>query len=228
MAAGGGAGLQDRSNSGQAEGGRAEAGDPNTEATGGSSGGGAGYRLDGSGGGTIARSFLTTAMGGRDSAHYGGFGGGGGPYNGGGGGGGYDGGDCSIGGTDHDCYGGSSWAADGGQATANVNEGDGYVIISCSTQLTPGLSYFGSTSGSSRHATALRRQGTVAAAARAMPSTSISHGTRIAVCAAALAGIAFGVAVQYRRRAASDDGRHLQLCDEDPGRADDTTPTVHV
>lgn len=129
VAAGGGAGLADRYNDGQAEGGRSGEGDPNTAAVGGHSGGGGGYILDGLGGaGPVrAKSFLNGAFGGIDrEIYFGGFGGGGQPFNGGGGGGGYDGGDCNIGGTDHDCHGGSSF---GGEATPNENNGDGSVSL---------------------------------------------------------------------------------------------------
>lgn len=121
-AAGGGAGLNDRKNAGQALGGRAEQGDPTTKSLGGHSEGGAGYKFNGQ----YATSFLNGATGGYNGIHWGGFGGGGRPYNGGGGGGGYDGGDCTIGGRDHDCYGGSSF---GDELEANRNSGPGKVEI---------------------------------------------------------------------------------------------------
>lgn len=132
-AAGGGAGLQDRRDSGQALGGRAEEGNPSSRAQGGFAGGGAGYQQDGSknvnGGQVAAGSFLSSAVGGEWSGRdrWGGFGGGGAPWNGGGGGGGYDGGDCTIGGTDHDCYGGSSYG--GTTAEADMNDGPGTVLF---------------------------------------------------------------------------------------------------
>lgn len=125
-AAGGGAGLNDRRYSGQALGGRAEEGDPATQALGGHSEGGAGFQINGR---IRAKSFLNGAAGGwhrRNDHAFGGFGGGGAPYNGGGGGGGYDGGDCTIGGTDHDCYGGSSLGDD---VKAAVNSGHGKLVI---------------------------------------------------------------------------------------------------
>jgi len=130
-AAGGGAGLQDRRDSDQALGGRTVEGHPSSRAEGGLAGGGAGYQQDGSknhhDGQVAAGSFLSSALGGEWSGRdrWGGFGGGGAPWNGGGGGGGYDGGDCTIGGTDHDCYGGSSYG--GITAEADVNDGPGSV-----------------------------------------------------------------------------------------------------
>jgi len=132
-AAGGGAGMNDRRNSGQAHGGRADQGDPNSRAVGGHSGGGGGYIQNGLGNQQHAKSFMHGAIGGYwgnpgvdKKDRFGGFGGGGHPYNGGGGGGGYDGGDCSIGGTDNDCYGGSSF---GDVLQAAVNGGDGFLEI---------------------------------------------------------------------------------------------------
>jgi len=132
-AAGGGAGMNDRRNSGQALGGRADQGDPNTRAVGGHSGGGGGYIQNGLGNQQHAKSFMHGAIGGYwgqpgvdKKDRFGGFGGGGAPYNGGGGGGGYDGGDCSIGGKDNDCYGGSSF---GDVLRAAVNMGDGFLKI---------------------------------------------------------------------------------------------------
>ena len=124
VVAGGGSGMDDRYNSGQAEGGRIGAGDFSTASTGGSSQGGGGWVHAGSGG---AGSFLTGMRNRDNRGGYGGggFGGGGGPYNGGGGGGGYDGGDCTIRGTDNGCYGGSSLNG----ITANSNTGDGSIHL---------------------------------------------------------------------------------------------------
>ena len=115
----------------QAEGGRGVGNDnAHSAAVGGNSGGGGGFFLDGKGGQCAdlpANNFLNGLLGSFDSRYRaGGFGGGGGPCNGGGGGGGYDGGDCNIGGTDHDCHGGSSF---GGEAAPNSNANDGYVSI---------------------------------------------------------------------------------------------------
>ena len=56
--------MQDRRNSGHAEGGLAVEGDPSSRAVGGSSGGGGGYTIDGQGGGQESKSFLNGAVGG--------------------------------------------------------------------------------------------------------------------------------------------------------------------
>jgi len=132
-AAGGGAGMNDRKNSGMAPLGRKELGDPNSAAVGGSSGGGGGYIQDGLGSERRAKSFIHGATGGYwgnagidKKDKFGGFGGGGHPYNGGGGGGGYDGGDCNIGGNDNDCYGGSSF---GDELWSGSGSGDGWLEI---------------------------------------------------------------------------------------------------
>merc|ERR1712093_738723 len=138
--AGGGAGVNDRRNSGRAQGGRGVGGNLGAAQRGGYSG---------AGGGWLKRGMCTGAchasapgysfagpqgpIGGGGNAHYGGFGGGGRPYNGGGGGGGAQGGACTIGGTDHDCYGGTTWAGNGGSIKGgpwpNSNNADGHVIV---------------------------------------------------------------------------------------------------
>lgn len=133
LVAGGGAGPSDHDSAGSegchqrvAKGGRATEGTPDSRSEGGSSVGGAGYKHPGSE--DKAHAFLVDALGATHDDKYGGYGGGGTPYNGGGGGGGYDGGDCNIGGSDDDCYGGSSFPSSA-HLTANVNDGPGKVVI---------------------------------------------------------------------------------------------------
>merc|ERR1712093_535926 len=134
---GGGAGMNDRRNSGRANGGRGYGGNVNTAVRGGYSGAGGGWRKQGiCASGACHKNAAGLAFlgpqgpnGGGGNSHYGGFGGGGRPYNGGG----AQGGACTIGGTDHDCYGGLSWAGNGGSTVGgpfpNSNNADGHVIV---------------------------------------------------------------------------------------------------
>merc|ERR1711881_188478 len=100
-------------------------GDYNTVARGGYSGAGGGVLKKGNSG-NAGDGFCTSKgpIGGGNNAHYGGFGGGGRPYNGGGGGGGWEGGACTIGGTDHDCYGGTSGLSGAHNLGVSVNYND--------------------------------------------------------------------------------------------------------
>jgi len=137
LAAGGGAGMQDRKDGGKANGGRGLLNiTESRNALGGKAGGGGGYKFSGIGEtGASAQAYLDGGVGGGSETHYGGFGGGGGSFNGGGGGGGYVGGDCSIGGTDHDCYGGFSFG--GSTAQEGYNDGDGMLTMEKVADATP-------------------------------------------------------------------------------------------
>jgi hypothetical protein len=128
--AGGGSGMSDSYNSGQAKGGRTGAGDYTTGSTGGYNTGGGGWLHQGYSHNLHTGSFISGMTGVSNGGFDGGFGGGGAPYNSGGGGGGYDGGDC--GGTDladsgngGNCFGGSSLNG----VTANSNTGHGSIHL---------------------------------------------------------------------------------------------------
>eukprot|EP00929_Paragymnodinium_shiwhaense_P047182 TRINITY_DN23932_c0_g1_i1.p1 TRINITY_DN23932_c0_g1~~TRINITY_DN23932_c0_g1_i1.p1 ORF type:complete len:1623 (+),score=337.03 TRINITY_DN23932_c0_g1_i1:37-4905(+) len=141
MVGAGGAGMDSRKDGGKAKGGQNIDLDlPTRAAFGGRSGGGGGFLFDGEGGdesnGSVAMGFLNGSLGGGDDVHYGGFGGGGAPFNGGGGGGGYRGGDCSEGGFDRSCLGGTSFG--GMEVVLDFNtDGDGVAEIK-ETQKEPG------------------------------------------------------------------------------------------
>ena len=122
--AGGGSGMDDRRDSGQCEGGRNQAEDYTTASLGGHSSGGGGWTHVG---GAFLKpgSFLSGMEGTAAHISIGGFGGGGSGHDGGGGGGGYDGGDCTIGGTNNACYGGSSLNG----ITDNSNNGHGSIHL---------------------------------------------------------------------------------------------------